>query len=107
RVVRADVVVELTLGDRPLFSQRTVAGEIPLCLGKLRTARGKVRLSLRQRALERPLVDFEQDLAFPDGRALAVIPFDEISRDLRSNLGVDVSVKGRQPLTRELDPLRG
>ena len=106
-VVRADVVVELALGDRALFGQRTVAGEIPLGLRELRAALGEVRLRLGQRALERPPVDFEQHLAFADERAFAVIAFDEIARHLRPNLGVDVAVERRNPLTGELDPLGG
>ena len=69
-VVRADVVVELTLGDGALLGERPIARQIALGLGELRLAFGELRPRLRQRRLERPAVDLEQHLALADAAPL-------------------------------------
>jgi hypothetical protein len=103
RVMGAHVVVELTLRNRALLRQRAVAGEIALSLCELRAALREVRARLRQRALERPPVDLEEDIPPPDPCALAVVALDQVSGHLRPDLGVDVAIEGGEPLASDLD----
>ena len=72
RVVRAHVVVELTLRDRALLGQRLVARQIALGLGELRLRLGQPRPRLGERGLERPPIDLEQHLALADEGALLI-----------------------------------
>ena len=70
RVARAQVVVELTLGDGALLGERPIAREVALALGELGAGLGQPRLGLAQRRFERPPIDLEEQLALPDEGAL-------------------------------------
>jgi hypothetical protein len=98
REVRLNIVVELALRDGALGGQRPVALEVALGLPELRLRLGETRFSLRQNGLERPGIDFEQHLTLPHGRAFLVGATQQVSRNLRPNLRVDVAVERADPL---------
>jgi len=54
---------------------------------------------LIERSLERPWVDFEQDLILPHCRAFFVVLADDVARDLRTYLGIYVAIQRCHPFT--------
>ena len=65
---------------------------------RVRLRLGETGVSLRQDGLERPGIDFEQHLTLPHWRTFLVAAPDQVSRDLRPNLRVDVAVERSDPL---------
>ena len=73
RVVRADVVVQLTLRDGALLGQRPVAREIALGLARAAPALSASRAcAWASAASNGPAIDFEQHLALPDEGAFPI-----------------------------------
>ena len=64
--LRLNLRIELALGDGPCLGQRRVALDIEAGLAELRLSLGQLRLRLIQGRLERPRINLEQHLAFPD-----------------------------------------
>ncbi len=99
------VVVQLALGDRPLFGERPVALKVALRPADLCLRFGKPRLGLREGGIECPRIDFEQELALVHDRTFFIDAANQIAGYLRANLRVDVAVERRDPLARQADPL--
>ena len=105
RNVRLNVIVQLALSNRPGCGERGVAfhidfGQRELCLS-LRDLPASLReLSFRliETGLEWPWIDFEQYLVLVDKGAFNIVLFDEISRNLRLDIGIDVAVKCCHPV---------
>jgi hypothetical protein len=92
-----DVVVELALGDGMGLGEGAVAvqvdfGELKLRLDLLQCALCPVEVGLKGAR-----VNLEEDLAFVDDGAFAVILMDEIAGNFRRDLRVDVTCQGADP----------
>jgi hypothetical protein len=101
--VRLDIVVQLALRDRAFDGQRLVPFHVLFGASELGTGLRQLRFGERERRLERARVDFEEHVAFPDRRAVAVGRLHQVPRDLRTNLCVHQTIERRDPLRGDLD----
>jgi hypothetical protein len=56
----------------------------------------KFSLGTVESGLKRSWVNLEENLALPDDRTFFVVLADDVSRDLRPNLGIDIAIERRQ-----------
>ena len=105
RELRLDIVVQLTLRDGALLGERRIALDIALSPTELRARFCELRLGLCQRDGEGARIDFKEHFVLADHRALAVVPLHQVTRHLRPDLAVGVTVEGRDPLAGDLDRL--
>lgn len=70
-----------------------------LSLAELPFGLGELTLRLIERGLERPRIYFEKDLAFAHVRAFAIVLKDQVSGNLRLDIGVHVTIECRYPVT--------
>jgi hypothetical protein len=70
--------------------------ELGLAVSGLRL--GEHTFGLVERGLKGARVDFKQEVAFPDGIAFPIILREQVTGDLRANLGVDPAVEHANPL---------
>ena len=106
RVVRAHVVVQLILGNCPLFGQWLVTRQIALGLGELRLRLVQPGPCLGKHGFEGPSIDFEEQLTLPDEGTFLIRSANQIAGDLRSNLRVHIAVERSYPLARHGHLLR-
>src|SRR6202007_1884738 len=88
------LVIQLALGNGLFLYKRRIALNIQLRLPKLGLSLGKLRLRLIEHRLEWTRIDVEQYLVLADNRAFPVVLLDQISRDLRLDDGVHITVEG-------------
>jgi hypothetical protein len=96
-LLRRHRVVELLLAQGALLDQRPVAGHVALGLGEVGLPLPEVGLGLLQLGLQLSGIDLEQRLALPHEAAFRVDPPQQVTGDLRADLGVDVAGGGADP----------
>ena len=95
RLIRLNVVIQLSLRNGALFGQRGISCHVELRLAKLRFGLGQLPLSLLQGRFERTWIDLEKHLTLVNHGTFLVVLLRQVAGHLRLDLSVHVAVEGR------------
>src|SRR4029077_2343421 len=100
---RLHVVVQLALCNRPFFGQWSVPVHIHFRFAELCLGLCKLCLGLVEQSLKWARIDLKEYLSLAHKRTFFIRLPDNVSRDLRLNLSVDVAIESRNPLAEDWD----